>query len=406
MGVFKTVFSVVRFEKLTLSRHKRRMNKAANIDDLRVIAKKRLPGGIFDYIDGGAEDEISLERNVAGYRNIEWQPRVLRDVSTLDTSASLFGRPMSMPLILGPTGFTRIASSQGELDVARAAQDAQLPYTLSTLSTRSIEEVAAASEGRKWFQVYVWKDRALVADMVHRAKECGYEALMLTVDTAVLGRRERDVRRGFTLPPKIGPSTIVDGILHPHWTLDFLRNEPVTFANIRKSSGDTAGSAVVLSSMIANQFDQALSWTDIEWLRSIWNGPIMLKGIQTVADAQLAVSHGVDAISISNHGGRQLDGAPVPIELIEPVVQETHGAIPVICDGGIRRGADIVKAIALGATACSIGRAYLYGLGADGQRGVTRSIEMLRSEMERTMQLCGVTAIDQITRNIIRVRHS
>ena len=402
MGLLRTLQSVASFARPTLSARKRRFDRAANIDDLRLIAKRRLPGGIFDYIDGGAEDEVSLHRNRDAYQRYEFVPRILRDVSNIDTSTTFLGRTLPSPLIFSPTGFTRIAHSQGELAVARVAAAHQLPYCLSTLSTRSIEEVAAVSNGPKWFQVYVWKDRALVHDMLTRAESLGYEAIMLTVDTAVLGRRERDVRRGFTLPPKLGPGTLIDGITHPSWTWDFVRHDPITFANISGAAGRAVGTAVTLSDFISEQFDPALSWDDIAWFRERWKGHIILKGVQSVDDAQLALTHGVDAVALSNHGGRQLDGAPAPIELIAPVVHATQGALPIICDGGIRRGGDIVKALALGASVCTMGRSYLYGLGAAGEAGVERAFSMLDSEMRRTMSLAGVRSIAEIGRSLIR----
>jgi L-lactate dehydrogenase (cytochrome) len=324
----------------------------------------------------------------------------LRNVSNIDTSTTFLGRTLESPLLFSPTGFTRIAHSQGELSVARVAARHGLPYCLSTLSTRSIEEVAAVSNGPKWFQVYVWRDRELVKDMLARAQACGYEAIMLTVDTAVLGRRERDVRRGFTLPPKLGPGTIIDGITHPAWTWDFIRNEPITFSNIAASRGNT-GTAVTLSDFISEQFEPALSWDDLEWFRANWNGPIILKGVQSVADAVLAQQHGIDAVALSNHGGRQLDSAPAPLDLLAPTAQATGGTLPLICDGGIRRGSDIVKAIALGASACTLGRSYLYGLGAAGEPGVERVLSMLTDDMTRTMSLCGVRSISEITPELL-----
>jgi L-lactate dehydrogenase (cytochrome) len=269
------------------------------------------------------------------------------------------------------------------------------------LSTRSIEEVAAVSNGPKWFQVYVWRDRALVKDMLNRAQANGYEAIMITVDTAVLGRRERDVRRGFTLPPKLGLGTIVDGITHPAWTWDFIRNEPITFSNITDPSASSAGTAVNLSYFISEQFEPALSWDDLEWFRANWKGPIILKGVQSVADAVLAQKHGIDAVALSNHGGRQLDSAPAPLDLLAPVAQATGGTLPLICDGGIRRGSDIVKAIALGASACTLGRSYLYGLGAAGEPGIERVLTMLTDDMTRTMALCGVRTISEITPELL-----
>jgi L-lactate dehydrogenase (cytochrome) len=402
MGLFRTLRSVASFARPTLSARKRRFERAANIDDLRLIAQRRLPGGIFDYIDGGAEDEVSLQRNRNAYQHYEFVPRILRDVSDIDTRTTFLGRTLPSPLVFSPTGFTRIAHSQGELAVARVAAAHQLPYCLSTLSTRSIEEVAAVSNGPKWFQVYVWRDRALVHDMLTRAESLGYEAIMLTVDTAVLGRRERDVRRGFTLPPKLGPGTLIDGVRHPAWTWDFVRHDPITFANISGAAGRTVGTAVTLSDFISEQFDPALSWDDIAWFRERWKGHIILKGVQSVDDAQRALEHGIDAVALSNHGGRQLDGAPAPIDLIAPVLDATHGAIPIICDGGIRRGGDIVKALALGASVCTMGRSYLYGLGAAGEAGVERAFSMLDSEMRRTMALTGVRTIAEIGPSLIR----
>jgi L-lactate dehydrogenase (cytochrome) len=402
--MINTFRSVVRFDRVTLDPVERRLKSAASVEDFRRIAKRRLPHGVFDYIDGGADDERSLARNVEAFADYEFQPRILRDVSHLDTSTTILGRRADFPLILAPTGFTRIAHSQGELAVARAAARAGIPWSLSTMGTRSIEEVAAVSNGDKWFQVYTWRDRGLVKELLGRAKAAGYTAVWLTVDTAMLGRRERDVRRGMTLPPKIGPSTIIDGAIHPAWTWDFLRNEPITFANVVGLSDEDGSSAVTLSEHMARQFDPALSWDDVDWLRTVWDGPIVLKGVQTVADAKQAVAMGVEGIGLSNHGGRQLDDAPAPIDLVEPVRDEIGDGATVICDGGVRRGSDIVKALALGADAVSMGRPYLYALGAAGERGVDQLLAFLREGMERTMALSGVRTIAEIDRSVVRRR--
>jgi L-lactate dehydrogenase (cytochrome) len=404
MGMIKTFRSVVQFQSISLDPVEWRLRKAASIEDLRLIAKRRLPHGVFDYIDGGAEDERSLAANCSAFAAYEFRPRVLRDVSNLDTSTTIFGRQAAMPLIMAPTGFTRIAHSQGELAVARSAARAGIPWSLSTMGTRSIEEVAAVSDGEKWFQIYTWKDRGLVEELVARAKSSGYTAVWLTVDTAILGRRERDVRRGLTLPPKIGLSTIVDGAMHPAWTLDFLRNDPITFANVVGLLDEDGSSAVSLSEHMARQFDQALSWDDIDWLRSIWDGPIVLKGIQTVADAKIAVGLGVEGLGLSNHGGRQLDDAPAPIDLVEPVRDEVGDGATIICDGGVRRGSDIVKALALGADAVSIGRPYFYGLAAAGERGVDHVLDFMRDGLERTMALTGCRTIAEINRDLVQRR--
>jgi len=401
--MLETLRSVIRFRELELDPVERRLGRVASVSDLRKVAKRRLPGGVFDYIDGGAEDERSLDRNSAAFADIEYIPRVLRDVGEIDTTSTLMGKALPFPLVLAPTGFSRIADSQGELAVARAAARAGVPYSLSTLSTRSIEAVAGAADGDHWFQVYVWKDRGLVKDLLDRAQESGYSTIAVTVDTALLGRRERDVRRGYSLPPKIGLDTIIDGMVHPAWTADFLRAEPITFANIAGMDND-GSTAVTLADYIASQFDQSLSWDDIDWMRGIWPGKLVIKGIQSVADAKISTEHGVDAIALSNHGGRQLDGAPAPIDLVAPVTDEVSGAIAVICDGGIRRGSDIFKAVALGADACMAGRAYLYGLGAAGERGVDWVLNHLHDGLRQVMALNGCTTIADIDRETVRPR--
>jgi L-lactate dehydrogenase (cytochrome) len=401
MGMLETLRSVVRFERVETDPVERRLRRAASVADLRRIARRRLPGGVFDYIDGAAEDERTLAANEAAFAATTFRPRVLRGVEKIDISTTVLGRPVSCPLVLAPTGFTRIADPEGELAVARAAERAGLPYTLSTLSTRSIEEVRAVSDGRLWFQVYAWRDRGLVTEMIERAAAARYEALMLTVDTAVFGRRERDVRRGFSLPPTIGPATLLDGALHPAWTWAFVRSEPIRFANVVGRDVGDGASPVTLSDYINTQFDPALSWADVDWLRSVWDGPIVLKGIQTVADAVLAAEAGVDAIALSNHGGRQLDDAPATLPLVAPVADAVGGRVEILCDGGIRRGRDIVKAVAAGATACMAGRAYLYALGAAGERGVDRVLDWFHADVARTMTLLGASTVADLDRDLV-----
>lgn len=388
---------VARFRLPELSLRKRRLARSATVEDLRRVARRRLPRGVFDYIDGGAEDELTLAANSAAYRKLTFSPRVLRDVSDIDISSTLLGRELTYPLVLAPTGFTRIAHPEGELAVARAAKRAGLPYALSTLGTRSIEEVAEVGSDRLWFQVYTWRDRDLVAELIKRAANSGFEALCLTVDTAVLGRRERDVRRGFTLPPKIGLSTLLDGIVHPGWSWAFLTSKPIVFANVagNMSVGDGTD-AVSLAEYVGSQFDPALSWDDVDWLRDRWDGPLVLKGIQSVDDARIAAERGVDAIAISNHGGRQLDSAPATLDLLPSIADAVGGQLEIICDGGVRRGSDIVKALALGANAVMMGRPYLYGLGAAGEAGVDQVLTNFASEMERTMALIGCTTVDRL----------
>lgn len=401
--MFENLRSTLRFRELTFDSVERRLERAANIDDLRTMAKRNLPGGVFDYIDGAAEDELALDRSIRAFDEVLFRARVLRDMTTVDTSTRLMGNTVPFPFALSPTGFTRIADSGGELTVAKVAARRGLPYSLSTMGTRSIEEVAAVSDGPKWFQVYVWKDRGLVKEMIQRAEAAGYEAIIITVDFATIGRRERDIRRGFTLPPKVGLDTIVDGVLHPRWTWDFVRSEPIKFANVVGTGDDRDGTdAVALGPFVTEQLDPSLSWSDVEMFKDLWSGKVMIKGIQDVADAKIAADMGIDAVALSNHGGRQLDAAPAPFELLAETVQAIGDRSEVLVDGGIRRGADIVKALCLGATACMGGRAYLYGLGAGGERGVDKALGFLHDEFERTLKLIGAASVAELDDSYLR----
>ena len=399
--MLRTLRSVMRFRRRTRTRVERLRAQALNIAELRRLARRRLPRGVFGYIDGGAEDEVTLRANTAAYRRRWFAARVLRDMSAVDTGVTLLGQPLPIPLVLAPTGFTRIADPQGELAVARAAARAGLPYCLSTMSTRSIEEVAAVTGGTLWFQLYLQRDRGVVRELVQRARAAGYAVLMPTVDVAALGRRERDVRHGFTLPPQLEWRTLFDGLRRPGWTWDFVRSEPIMLANFLGRSSADGSTPVALAEYIKSQFDPTVNWRDLDWLRTLWDGPLVIKGIQSVADAALAAERGCQAIVLSNHGGRQLDGAPAPVDLVAPVVDAVAGRAAVICDGGVRRGSDIVKAIALGADACMAGRFYLYGLGAGGEPGVDYAIELLADEIRRTMALIGCSAMDRIDRRYL-----
>lgn len=399
--MLRTLRSVMRFRRRTRTRDERLRAQALNIVELRRLARRRLPRGVFGYIDGGAEDEVTLRANTAAYRRRWFAARVLRDMSAVDTGVTLLGQRLPIPLVLAPTGFTRIADPQGELAVARAAARAGLPYCLSTMSTRSIEEVAAVTGGTLWFQLYLQRDRGVVRELVQRARAAGYAVLMPTVDVASLGRRERDVRHGFTLPPQLEWRTLLDGLRRPGWTWDFIRSEPIMLANFRGRSSADGSTPVALAEYIKSQFDPTVNWRDLDWLRTLWDGPLVVKGIQSVTDAALAAERGCQAIVLSNHGGRQLDGAPAPVDLVAPVVDAVAGRAAVICDGGVRRGSDIVKAVALGADACMAGRFYLYGLGAGGEPGVDYAIELLADEIRRTMALIGCAAMDRIDRGYL-----
>jgi L-lactate dehydrogenase (cytochrome) len=391
----------MRFRRFETDPVARRLHRAVGVGDLRRIARRRLPRGVFDYIDGAAEDERTLAANTDAYARVTFRPRVLRGVAAADPSTTLLGKPLAYPLVLAPTGFTRIAHPQGELAVARAAARAGLPYSLSSLATRSIEEVAVASDGRNWFQLYLFRDRGLVRELLARARAAGFEALVFTVDLTVHGRRERDLRHGFTLPPQLGLDTLVDGMLHPAWTWEFARAEPIRFANIEGAAVGDGSTPIDLGEYMHNAMEPAISWRDLEWLRSEWGGPVVLKGVQTVADAVLAADAGVDAVVLSNHGGRQLDGAPATLPLVAPVADAVGGRVEIICDGGVRRGSDIVKAVSLGANACMAGRAYLYGLGAAGERGVDFVLDLFRADVERVMMLLGVGRIADLGPDLV-----
>jgi L-lactate dehydrogenase (cytochrome) len=376
----------------------RRLGRALTIGDLRAAARRRVPRSVFDYADGGADDEISLLRARQLYRDLELRPSVLRDVTTVSLATPMLGRPAAAPFAFAPTGFTRMMHTAGERAVARVAQRHEIPYALSTVGTTSLEDVAAAApDGRRWFQLYMWKDRSISADLMSRAKAAGYEALVLTVDCPIAGTRRRDVRNGFTIPPSLTLSTFLGAALHPSWLVDFLTSEPLTFASL--GSWDGSGGA----NMVATLFDAGVDITGLEWVRARWDGPLVVKGIQSVADAHRMVDAGADALVVSNHGGRQLDRAPTPLRVLPDIVDAVGERVEVYCDSAITSGADIAAAIALGARATLVGRAYLYGLMAGGERGVDRAAEILTRELRHTMQLLGVTAVHELERHHVRL---
>jgi L-lactate dehydrogenase (cytochrome) len=370
-----------------------KLARANNVADLRALARGRLPRPIFDYIDGGADDEVSLRRNGSAFAEYEILPDVLTDVSRINTDTTLFGQEVSWPLMLSPTGLTRMFHGAAEPAVARAAAQHGLLYTLSTMGTTRLEDLAHAVPGPKVFQIYVFKDRGLTAEFVARCKAAGYQGLTLTVDTPVAGNRERDRVNGLSLPPRITLKSFVSFALHPLWSLPALTGTKFDLANVSHRVDALASGPMSLFDYINGQFDRAVSWADVEWLAREWGGPLAIKGVMAPADAKRAIECGATGVIISNHGGRQLDGTPAPVDQIAAIREAVGDGPDVICDGGVRRGSDVVKAVALGATACAIGRPYLYGLAAGGEAGVGRALSLLREEFERTMTLAGVNDI-------------
>jgi L-lactate dehydrogenase (cytochrome) len=370
----------------------------ASIPDLRLLARRRAPRAVFDYTDGAAGEEISLRRSRAAFARVEFQPRVLQDVSSIDTSTTILGSAAALPLVFAPTGFTRLMHTEGEPAVARAAARAAIPYALSTMGTTSIERLAAEVPGvRRWFQLYLWRDRAASRDFVMRAKQAGYEALVLTVDTPVAGARLRDVRNGLTLPPSLSAKTFAEGALHPRWWWDLLTTEPLEFASLNRFDGTVA-------QLVGQMFDPTATVQDVGWLREAWTGPLVVKGVMTAADARAVVDAGADAVVVSNHGGRQLDRAPTPLEQLPRVVDAVGDRAEVYVDGGILSGGDVVAAVALGARAAMIGRAYLYGLMAGGERGVVRATEILTKEVAGTLALLGVPRLADVRAEHVLLR--
>lgn len=371
--------------------------RARNIADLRRMARERLPRMVFDYIDGGADDEVTLARNVSRFRDIELVWEALKDVDKIDTSTAIMGAPSASPFFISPTATSRLFHPRaGELAVARAAHAAGVPYTCSTLASASVEEIAAVNPGPKWFQVYVWRDRELVKEVLARAKAAGFSAIILTVDVPVVGNRERDGANDFTVPPKVTWRTATQALAAPGYLWDLATTSeirPANFTHIRMNTG--------LIDFINAQFDRAVTWDDVRWLRETWDGKLAIKGIATPEDAQRCVSIGADAVWVSNHGGRQLDTAPASIDTLPAIADAVAGKVEIILDGGVRRGSDVVKALALGANAVAIGRAYLYGLAAGGEAGVRRALDIIDSEVRRTMALCGRTQLSALSRDLI-----
>jgi len=391
--------SLMRFKAPTLNAKKRRLDSALTIADLRAIAQRRTPTAAFDYTDGAAEQEISLARARQAFEDIEFSPSILRGMADVDTSSTILGGPSALPFAIAPTGFTRLMQTEGEIAGAGAAGAAGIPFTLSTLGTTSIEAVKAANpDGRNWFQLYVMRDREISYELTRRAAAAGFDTLHFTVDTPVAGARLRDKRNGFSIPPQLTPATILDALPRPWWWWDFLTTPTLEFASL-SSTGGTVGE------LLDAAMDPTISFKDLDVIRGMWPGKLVVKGVQSVRDASTLADLGVDGILLSNHGGRQLDRAPIPFHLLPDVVRELGGKkggragahrVEIGVDTGIMSGADIVASLALGADFTMIGRAYLYGLMAGGRAGVDRTIAILRDQIIRTMKLLGVASLDEL----------
>ncbi len=390
--------SLMKFKVPSLDRRTARLAAAADIWDLRAIAKRRTPTAAFDYVDGAAGREITAQRARQVFDSVELLPRILHGTAHSDLSTSIAGGASKLPFGIAPTGFTRFMQSEGEIGGSRAAQKAGIPFSLSTMGTRSIEEVAAAApEGRNWFQLYLWKDREKSKALVQRATAAGFDTLLVTVDTPVAGQRHRDTRNGMKIPPELTLKTIVDASYRPEWWFNFLTTDSLKFASLSESSAD-------LPTIINSMFDSSLDFDDLKWIRELWQGKLFVKGVLTTEDAAKAKAAGADGLVVSNHGGRQLDRAPIAFEALSEVRAEVGNDMEIILDSGIMSGADIVASLCAGADFVLIGRAYLYGLMAGGEQGVTRAIELLAKEVEVAMQLMGAASIADLDESLIRRR--
>ena len=390
------LFELMQFKKPELDGRKRRLSAALTIDDLRTIAKRRTPKAAFDYTDGSAEDEISLSRARQAFHDVEFTPGILRGLSDdVDTSRTILGGPSALPFAIAPTGFTRLMQTEGETAGAGAAGAAGIPFTLSTLGTTSIEKVKEANPtGRNWFQLYVMRQREISYGLVERAAAAGFDTLQFTVDTPVAGARLRDKRNGFSIPPQLTAGTIINAIPRPWWWWDFLTTPKLEFASL-STTGGTVGE------LLDAAMDPSISFADLDVIRGMWPGKLVIKGVQSLEDAKKLADLGVDGIILSNHGGRQLDRAPIPFRLLPHVVREVGSDVEIGVDTGIMSGADIVAAVALGARFTMVGRAYLYGLMAGGRPGVDRMIAILADQLRRTMKLLGAGSLDELTPGMV-----
>lgn len=372
----------------------RRLARAGSIAEIRDAARAALPKVIFEFVDGGANDEHTVRRNVADFDAIALLPRTLVDVSDVDTSTTVLGQRIAAPILGAPTGLCGLIHHDGEIGLARAMHGAGSIYTLAAMASYTIEEVTAASPGPLWFQTYLWRDRGVVRDLVDRAAAAGFGALVVTVDVPRSAERHRDRRNGFGLPPRLTARTLASGLRHPRWTADFVRRPRITAANV--ADGPAGGDAVSVAGYVDRQFDPAATWDDLAWLREVWAGPLVVKGVLDADDARRAVEHGADAVVVSNHGGRQLDHACSSIGALPAVVDAVGDAAEVYLDGGVRRGSDVVKALGLGARACLVGRPIVFGLGAGGTAGAARAIEILQRELRAALMLLGAPSVHEI----------
>ncbi|MBO0708225.1 MAG: alpha-hydroxy-acid oxidizing protein [Candidatus Dormibacteraeota bacterium] len=370
------------------------------IEDLRRKSRRRLPRAVFDFIDGAAEDERAMRANREALTRVRLAPRVLAGVEHVDLTTELFGHTLPVPLVLGPTGLCGMARPRGEIAAGRAAAAAGIPFVASCMAAVRVEEIMREAPGPHWFQIYLWRDRELVRALLERAAKAGFGALVVTVDVPVHGQRERDDRNGATIPPRITLRNAFDAMVHARWFLDMARGPRIEFANAVAPAGG-AGRPFALTRFVDDLYDPSATWEDLRWLRGVWHGPLLVKGVLRGDDARRAVDSGADGIVVSNHGGRQLDDAIASLDALPGVVEAAADRVPVLMDGGVRRGSDILKAIALGARACLIARPYLYGLGAAGEQGVARCIEILTTELRRAMALSGVTAVEGIGPDVL-----
>jgi L-lactate dehydrogenase (cytochrome) len=376
--------------------------RAHTVEDLRRLARRRLPRAIFDFVEGGAGHEGTVARNRAAFERLLFEPRVLVDVSKREQATVVLGERVATPVLVSPTGMAGLCWPKGEVAAARGAHEAGTIYTLSTHSSCTIEEVAAGAPGPLWFQLYVWQNRDLTRSFVDRARAAGYRALVLTVDVPVISRRERDLRNGFTVPPRITVGNALDTLRRVGWMRRVLLGPKLTLANLVGMPGAPRTDVVTMAGVANRQVDPSLTWADLAWFRSLWSGPLLLKGVLTVADAKKAVEYGVDGLVVSNHGGRQLDGTRASVEALPDIVDAVGSRVEVLLDGGVRRGADVVRALALGARAVMVGRPYLYGLASGGTAGVRRVLEILHGEVDHALALTGVPRVGDLDRTVVR----